>query len=214
MTPTQIIDEEVKRQLYANELPGSAEYWQLTHKYIRLAGVKTLPKLTEYIRSYDPVIQKDESEYDPKGASECNIMRFLIASITADHLDNFTVKLRATNEGRTLIEALERAVERMRSAGFETDYKGSGELEITLIQLRGMKGNSVDDNEIRNTLRARHNIEMTDNELREFCDFIAALDPTYPGWSEVDEGGPPYLRKESKRYYEAYLKFRASKSKK
>lgn len=199
MTPDQLIDEEVKEQVYL--LPGSGEYWSLTHKYLRNAGVTVLPKLTEYIDAYDP-----------KSASKCDETRFHVAFTTADHLDNMVIRLRGTKEGQKAIGALERAMQRMREAGLDNPQLGPlSFFDFSILYLKGLKATNDRDQMIMNTLQSRHKVQMTNDELLEFINFLISFDPTYPTWSEVGEYGPPQLVKESKRYYEAYLKFKSKK---
>jgi hypothetical protein len=73
------------------------------------------------------------------------------------------------------------------------------------------RGTNIRDEMIRATLQSRHKVQMTESEYLEFSNFLTSLDPTYPIWSEVGEYGPPTTLKESKRYYEAYVKFKAKK---
>lgn len=202
MTPAQWIDEMVSEQLY--HMPAfEDETADLLGDYIYKEGVKILPLLIEYL-----------NDYDPKGSSDCDRsgMRFAISSAYADSLDNTIFRLRGTTEGRLAIEALGRGVGRMREAGFEkSDHKFNGRFNLSLHHLEMAKGTNIRDEMIRATLRARHGVQMTESEYLDFSNFLTSLDPAYPTWSDVGEYGPPPLMAESKRYYEAYLKFKARK---
>lgn len=207
LTLAQLMDEEVKEQIYHKAATWSDEhhdkdYGSLIGKYIDKYEVKILlPVLTEYMNTYDP-----------KSASECEETRFFVAYATAGGLDGGVVRLRGTQEGRSAIDALGRAIERMREADFDKgEYKRKHAIDFALLHLEGLKGINGRDEKIRNTLRARHKVEITDGELLEFSNYLISLDPTYPTWSDIAEGGPPFLVKESKKYYEAFLKFREKK---
>lgn len=117
-----------------------------------------------------------------------------------------------TEAGRLAIEALERAVDRMRKAGFDkSDHELNSRFEQSLHHLAMAKGTNIHDEMIRATLLARHKVIMTEDEYLAFSNFLTALDPSYPTWSAPGDYGPPTLLKESKKYYEAYLKFKAKR---
>jgi hypothetical protein len=200
MSDSQLVDEDVKEQIYHMPALGD-DYGFLIGKQIHQRGIKVLPILTEYI-----------DKYYPQNASKCEEMRFFMAYRSADGFDNSIVRLRGIKEGQLAINALERAVERMRTAGFdEADDRHKSDFDSALLYLQGLKGINGRDEGIRHTLRVRHNVQLSDDELLAFSNYLVSLDPTYPTWSEVDKEGPTYLMKESKRYYEAYLKFMAKK---
>lgn len=200
MTPAQRIDEEVKEQLY--HMPDIDDYGVSSlNKYIRKDGVRVLPVLVEYMNAYDP-----------KSASKCDRKRFYIAFARSSDLDNIVIRLRGTKEGLLTIEALERAIGRMREAGLDDPKYGYlSDFDFASLHLKELKGINIQDGKIRDTLRVRHNVEITDEKLVEFSNFLISLDPTYPSWSETGEYGPPMLLKESKKYYDAYLKFKKKK---
>jgi hypothetical protein len=201
MTPAQRVNEYVKEQVY--HMPSDDNYgFAIIVKYIRKDGVNVLPVLTEYVNAYQP-----------KDASQCERTRFFVAYSRADDLDNMVFRVRGTKEGSIMIDALERAIQRMREVGFDkADSKNNKDFSFALLHLNGLKGINSIDNEIKNTLRARNNILLTDKELLDFTDFLISRDPYYPTWSELDESGPPpRLLKDSKRFYEAYLQFKAKK---
>jgi len=198
MTPAQRIDEAVKEQLY--HMPAAENYgFAIIGKYIRRDGVKIFPILAAHMNAYDPT-----------RASKCEMMRFFVAHMTAENLDASIIRLRGTEEGRLAIEALEKAVQRMQEASMDDPKYGPlSDFDFTKSHLRMLKGVNISDGQIRDTLRVRHNVQLTDDELFAFSIFLTALDPKYPSWSEVGEVGPPMLLKDSKRYYDAYLEFKA-----
>jgi hypothetical protein len=201
MSPTQLIDEDVSEQLHHMPALGD-HYGSLIRKYIFEKGVKMLPIWTEYMNDYDP----------KKSSSRCKEMRFHVAMAELSHIDDRVTRLRATKEGQLSINSLERAIERMREAGFDKgEYEQKSNFNFALHTLEMAKGTNIRDEMIRATLQARHKVQMTESEYLEFSNFLTSLDPTYPTWSEVVEYGPPTTLKESKKYYETYLKFKAKK---
>lgn len=202
MTPRQLIDENVKEQLYHAPALDDLYSGDLIYKYIRKAGVNILPVLTDFMNAYDP-----------KNASKCESTRFFVAMGDASGFDRGLMRLRGIKDGQLAIEALEMAVERMRAAGFDNDEnRQKSGLDLALLNLRSQKGTNERDWLIQNTLRLRQNVQITDDNLMEFSNFLISLDPAYPTWSEVKGSGPPWVLMRSKRYYKAYLKFKAKKS--
>lgn len=100
-------------------------------------------------------------------------------------------------DGRTAINALEQAIERRRSADPNT-YDGSENLLTTF--LNGFMGRTVKDGLIRSTLKEAHKIQISDEELLRFIEFLIVLDPSYPSWTKVVVWGE-MAPKESDRYF-------------
>lgn len=186
------IDELIKEQR-CHKIDIHDEYSSLVFKYVRKDGVNALPILGRHMDSYYP-------KHDDR--VEEHTKPFFAVSVIADDLDNRVVRLRGTKEGRLIIEALDRGIERMRKVGFSRDW-----LENLVQFSKNQKGTNIIDNYISNSLREYHKIDMTDDEQLQFSNFLVSLDPTYPSWSELGEDGPPATLKESRRYYEAYLEF-------
>lgn len=196
MTPSELIDEVVGADYF--DLPGSGEYWTKTHYYLRKSGADLFPTLTNNLNSYDV-----------GNTSTCSTLRFQVTAATADYLDNFCIRLKGSNDGLLAIGALERSIERMRAAGFvEGGSKGNRNLDFAILFLKGLKGKNVTDQKISDTLKARHGVSMSDDELAKFSNYLVSTDAGYPSWSEPGEYQIPMLMKESKKYHDAYLKFK------
>jgi hypothetical protein len=203
MNALQLINEEVDEQIY-HQTDLADDYSKLVGRYIRKQRDQILPVLIRYIDEYDPN-RADDCD-DPAGA------RFSVASAELSDFDNNVARLRAGIEGRAAIESLERAVAKMKVAGFaRINHEQNSRFSIASLNVEMMKGTNITDEMIRATLQARYKIQMTETEYLEFSNFLVSLDPTYPTWSEVGDYGPPQLVKDSQRYHEAYLKFRAKK---
>ncbi len=109
ITPAQRVDEIAKEQAY-HKYDVLDKQNQLIKKYIRRDELKALPRLIEIIDEYDPTRASGKSGY--KGEY------FDAAWMTLSDLDSHVVRLRASDEGKQAIEVLERAIGRMRAAGY------------------------------------------------------------------------------------------------
>ena len=218
MTPAQRVDEYANEQAY-HKYDVLDDHFQLIEKYIWLDGLKALPRIIEIVDEYDPT--RSSGKRGRKGE------RFDGAWMLLSDLDVHIVRVRASEEGRRAMDALERAIGRMRAAGFgQEDQHGwerHGRFESVVDRLKYAKGVNSTDRSIKDTLRLEYKIILSDAELIEFSDFLVARHPEYPGWSETqrikDEtqlngAGFPlqlYILKKPERFYEAYLEFKKTK---
>jgi len=208
MSPSQLIDESIKEQLYHQGDSSNVEnhdnaYAFSFDQYLKKVEVqKLLTVLTQYL------------VYDPGTESKCKETGFFVASATVGSIDNGVVRLRALPEGRLAIAALEKSVQRLKDAGLaDTDHDRNYLFNLSAHQLEMAKGTSIRDEIIRATLEVRHKIQMSESEYLEFSNYLTSVDPKYPTWSEVGEYGPPTLVKDSQKYFDAYAKFKSSKGK-
>ena len=197
LSPAETMEEELKEHLF--HMPANAEdsYEDLLVEKVRKDGIKVLPVLTDFA-----------DRYDPKRQSRCNRMQLFVAFKTATDLDNTVVRLRGTSEGETTIKALDSVLERMRQAGF--DKRGHEEFDdysSYFGDLERLRNSNLKDGLIQDTLRIKHSVQMSDDELREFSSFLVTLDPKYPSWSRIESATPPLVLKDSQKFYEAYTQF-------
>jgi hypothetical protein len=206
MTPAQRVDEYLKEINY-HRGDGIANYTNgrdqrdVINGYILKDGVKALPALAEIANRYHPDIQDN---YDQSGD-------FFIALQLVESIDNIAVRIRATEEGRSAIKVFEDVLNRMKKAGFDDEKnKWNNDYSRELDTLRVLQGKSVSltDETIRETLKEKHNIQMSDEEMIKFSNYLTSLDPTYTSRCEFISDSP-YICKDSIEYYEAYLKFKA-----
>lgn len=218
MTPVQRVDEYAEERSY-HQYDTLDDYFILVDKYIRRDGLKAVPRLTEIIDEYDP--PRSSGKRGRKGE------RFDAAWMLLDSIDGHAVRLRALEEGRRAIDALERSVERMRAAGYgkkdQHGWERHGRFNGVVRNIESAKGiNSIDDS-IRDTFRLEYKIILSDAELIEFSNFLVAKYPEYPSWSEtnyfrdytqLNEAGNPlwvYALKKPERYFEAYTELKKTK---
>ncbi|NOT46658.1 MAG: hypothetical protein HOP17_02765 [Acidobacteria bacterium] len=194
MTPEQRIDEEIKERDHMSRI-GDRQYG-LILKYRRKDGLKGHAHLIKLIESYDPKRLRNHT--------------YSAAVMIALDIDDRTVRLRGSPEGRKIIEAIERLSSRMKMAG----EKYITPDEMDLPKLNGL--NFV-DHAIADTLWMKYRIQVSDSELLEFSNFLVSRDPTYPSWSEQDfirdysrPAGPSqfHVMRDPKRYHEMYVTFK------
>jgi len=219
MTPAQRVDEYADEQAY-HKYDVLDEHSELIEKYIRVDGLKALPRLIEIIDEYDP--------RRSSGKSGRKAERFDGMWILLSNLDNFVVRVRASEDGRRAMDALERAIGRMRAAGYgQPDQHGwekHGRIESAAANLKEAKGINSRDESIRDTLRLEYKIILSNVELFRLSNFLTKNYSDYPGWSKTiyfrdftqfNYAGNPlwtHTLREPKRFYEAYLEFEKIKN--
>jgi hypothetical protein len=195
MTPEQRIDEQIKE--HDHMLDASDKQSDLIQKYRRMDGLKGSEHLANLIESYHPKRLRDS--------------RSELAVMMANGIDEGIVRLRASPEGRSVIEAIERVSARMVAAGKKYSYAET--------ELPRLKGINFTDRAVRDTLWVKYRIEVSDGQLLGFSNYLVQNDPTYPAWSKrdymkdysrINEAGNPfqvYVMKSPERFHRAYLKF-------
>src|SRR5205807_5281730 len=105
-------------------------------------------------------------------------------------LDNRVVRLRAFPEGAQAIEALARALDRMRAADYgrldQHEWAEHGRFESAKATLDELKGTNATDEAIKDTLWVNYRLKISNKELLSFISFLVVQDPHYPSWSEQD----------------------------
>ena len=215
MTPAQRVDEWVDEQVH-HRYDLDDDHDALIKKYVLRDGLAALPRLIEIMGEYDPTRFREGQGRRGERFDACWIM--------LSYIDRQAVRLRASGEGRRAMAALESAINRMRAADYgrkdQHEWPQHGRFEQAAADLEEAKGVNLADKAIRDTFWVRHKVQMSDEELLAFSNFLVARDPTYPGWSEKDfikdytrinEAGNPFQRhvmREPERFYEAYLEFK------
>jgi hypothetical protein len=218
MLPAQRVDEYAEEWAH-HRYDVLDDYSGLVNKYIRRDGLKALPRINEIINEYDPT--RSAGRRGRKGE------RYDAAWMLLDDFDTHVVRVRASEEGRRALDALERSVERMRAAGYgqkeQHDWKRHGRFDSVMDQLKEAKGVNRRDGWVKETFRLEYEIILSDVELLEFSNFLVANYPEYPSWSETKlikdatqlngTGDPVRLRilEKPERYYEAYMEFKKAK---
>lgn len=218
MTPAQRVDEWCNEQVH-HRFDLDDDHGELMEKYIWRDGIAALPRIIEIIDEYDPT--RSSSRRGQKGE------RFDAVLMLLSDLDNHVVRLRGYEEGRRALDALERLINRMRTAGYsekdKVEWSQYSCFDFTTKNLEWLKGVSLIDENIKDTLCARYKILLSNEELLTFSNFLVARDAAYPSWSETDymkdytrinEAGNPlwvHIMKKPERFYTAYLEFKKAK---
>jgi hypothetical protein len=219
MTPAQRVDEWVNEQVH-HRYDFLDRHGDLLRTYLTRDGLKALPRMIEIIDEYDPT-------RFPEGKGRRG-ERFDACWLMLGYIDNDAVRLRGSEEGRRAMDALQRAIQRMRAAGYgrqdQDGWAKNGRFESVVAYLEQAKGISLfTDPAIRETLRREYKILLSKEELLAFSNFLAKHYPEYPGWSETDyfrdptqlnkAGNPVWIHtmKKPERFYEAYLEFKKTK---
>jgi hypothetical protein len=215
MTSARRVDEWVNEQVH-HRYDLDDDQADLIKKYVLRDGLAALPRIIEIIDEYDPT--RGPGRRGHKGE------RFDACFQLLGYLDNFVVRLRASEEGQRVMDVLERAINRMQAAGYSQAQEGwakGGRFEVASIELRQAAGINDTDEAIRNTLRLKYKIRLSDAEVLEFINFLVVRYPEYPSWSErdfihiFDENGKPLpglVVKKLQPFYEAYLEFKKANS--
>src|SRR5260370_14985357 len=215
MKPAQRVDEWCNEQVHW-EYDSTDPHAKLIEKHILLDGFSVLPRIIEIIDEYDQT--RSAGRRGHRGE------RFDAMLTLLDDLDNHLARLRGSHEGRGTVKALERAINRMRVAGYsqmdKVKWSRYERLDFTVKNLQWIKGRGQVDENVKDTLWVRYKILLSNEEIIAFSNFLVAHDATYPSWSETDfmkdytrltEAGYPlqvHIMKKPERFYEAYLEFK------
>lgn len=99
----------------------------------------------------------------------------------------------------------------MKTAGYANKkHKWNNRYLAYWDWLRILQGKeySISDSSIRATLRKKYKIQLSDEEMIKFSNYLTSLDPAYPSGCKLSY--PELLCIDSKEYYEAYLRFKAT----
>ncbi len=204
ITPAQRVDEYLKEMNY-HRGDGIANYTngrdqrEVIFDYLMKDGNQSLPALAEIANRYHP-----EREEDIDLASD-----FLTAFYLAGLIDNNVIRVRGTEEGRSAIIVFEDVLNRMKKAGYaDHNNKWNNDYLHNLDTLRVLQGERISfkDEKIRDTLREKYKIQISDEEMIKFSNYLTSVDPTYPSRCKLVHDP---ICKDSKEYYEAYLRFKA-----
>ena len=214
MTPAQRVDEYANEQAY-HKYALSDTQREIIARYLHRDGLKSLPRVVQIIDEYEP--RRDAGASDHKG-EHFDAMAILIAD-----LDSNVVRLRASAEGRQAIDALARAVERMRAAGYgkkdQHEWPQHGRFEVASTYLAQARGINDTDEAVRNSFRYEDKVRLSDSELLAFSNFLVTHHADYPAWSErdfinIEENGKPLpglVVKNLRPYRDAYQEFKGTK---
>lgn len=215
MTPEQRVDEHANEQAFHKYDLLDTQH-ELLLKYILQDGLKALPRIIGIMDEYDPTTAGGKANY--KGE------RFDAMWMLLNDLDNRVTRLRASSAGIGALDSLTRALDRMRAAGYgrkdQHEWAEHGRFDLASMTLNDARGLNATDNAIRDTLRIKYRIRLSNRQLLAFTKYLVERDATYPNWSGKDlfedysrknsAGNPAqvYVLKKPDRFYQAYLEFK------
>jgi len=146
--------------------------------YIGRDGLKALPQLAKIIEGYDPT--------RPEGSNKERDARSDAAEGFIGYIDANVVRVRASNEGKAAIEAMRRLLDRMLVAHFDAGdgYDRRNRYEMVVNSLKEIESINVCDRAIRDTLKLKYKVSLSDQALMDFASHLISKDPEYPSWSE------------------------------
>ena len=195
------VEERIYEQIREHEhITNSGDsHYRVIQKYLRQDGAKTFPILIKLMDGYNPRRHRDSSSF--------------VATQIAGGIDENVVRLRASEQGRQVIDAMKRLDAKQRAeagtgAGVELDLK-----RIT--------GTNFQDQAIADALWLSYRINMYESELLDFTNYLIKIAADYPSWSDTEwkmdlkrnkasafshtQGA---VVKKPLRYYQSYLAFK------
>jgi hypothetical protein len=212
MTPEQRVQEYCRE--YVRHGWADSDYVKLVESYIFRDPLTSAPHLTSVIDAYEPA---DRRLGGKERRERCYAVTELVPEVDAN-----VVRLKASTEGREVIAAIRRLAQRLRAAHFDSsaeDDRRRVEYQMVIESLKELEGTNFCDEAVRNTLKLRYKVSLSQRDMLEFADYLISQDPGYPAWSErelykdwneLNEAG--YRRqyvilKNIEPFYKAYLEF-------
>lgn len=196
MNPEELIDEDSRHWNYHVGLMDKYGMFKLD-SYAEKIGLAIIPVFTKIAK-----------EFRSRPLSKCQEERFFNAFAIAADVDDQTVRLRSLKEWQPAIFEAVAAVERMKEVGLADHVKNPYNRHpfglYLLNQVRGINGH---DELMREMLTTEYGVRSSDQEFLKFVEFLTSTYPTYPSWTPRI-GGSRDLRKNKKKYHEAYLEFK------
>jgi hypothetical protein len=214
MTPERLVDEYCTEYI-RHRYDVLDRYRNVLEDYISRNAVNAMLLSARIIDQYDPTTQD--------GGSKARGDRADAVWILLLDLDRNFIRLRGSEEGRVAIESIRRLVQRMEAARFdardEYDYWRQGRYNSLRDYLHEAEGINYCDEAIRHTLTLKYKIELSDQALLQFVNYLMSKDPRYPGWSKREqyedltqrnEAGNTIgylIMKNPEPFYNAYLEY-------
>jgi hypothetical protein len=198
MSPEELIDESERHWNYHVGLMDKYGMFTL-HSYTEKIGIEIIPVLT-----------KLAGNFASRPQSKCQENRFFTAFAIAADVDNQIVRLRTIKEGQAAISKAAQAIQQMKNAGLADHVaKPYNKHPFGLYLLDKVRGINEHDELMREMLASEYGVRLLNNEFVSFVEFLTSIHPTYPSWTPRVNMSRD-LRKNKKKYHEAYLRFKKS----
>jgi len=202
VTPDQRVEEFCKEHA-RHTFSFHNTYEDIIKDYLFNDGLKVIPQVIREIEAYDPT--RHES------AGQQKFRRYEAAAFILLQLDYHLFRVRAFEEGREAIEALKRSSENQRIAHLnskeDNKYEMGRRYKLHLSYIKELEGNSFKDEFMQRTLKMIYNINLSEEELSAFVNYLTERDRHYPSWSKVEN----LLLVNPESYHQAYLEYKAKK---
>jgi hypothetical protein len=180
------------------------EYLELLSKCIYQDGLKALPAIAQELDSYNPAAMR---KWDLKRAKRHQAAHHLLSDI-----DNKVFRVRGFAEGKRAVEAAERATRRLADAlATKGNDLGENSDDLKIVHdlaasfSRGLLGRNSLDAKIRDTLWFKYDVDLSENDLLSFVEYLIAKDPYYPSHVKPKLLTPPGIKKGSDRIIQSIV---------
>ena len=178
MTPSQRVIEYCEDYVYhGSHFPN--DYTKLLGQSLFKDGIKTFPQIIRIFDEFDPAKMK-------YGFDE-NFKKYEAAYFLLGDFEAGLFRIRGLDEGKAIIEALRRSIERMRSENYKNDKPVGDEMwrrySLMYYNLQSLNELSFGDSCVKSTLTGNYGIHLTEKELLELVNYLIVRDPHYPAWS-------------------------------
>lgn len=202
MSPNERVDEYIKEHAHLTDFAD--DHHVVIQKHLQHDGPKNFSYIIKLIDSYNPRRKRDSSSF--------------VAVRIAVGIDEGVARLRSSVEGRSVIEAMKRYAAKVR-AEYESEY--GIDLDLKLVNGTNMKDQAISDG-----IWLKYRIDISEQELLAFANYLLKIAPDYPSWSETEWSMALKREKVSsnthtqgavvknpERYYQQYLKFKRERAK-
>ena len=179
MTPSQRVGEYCDDYVYhASHFPN--EYTKFFDQLLAKDGVKVFPQIIRILDEFDPA--KMTYGFDK------HFKRYEAVQLLLLDIDSNFFRVRGVEEGRNAIAASVRASERMVARNNKYNKPATDErwrhVHLSLNFLELLKGVNLSDQCVKDTLKVKYEVDLTEKELLDFVNYLIAHNPQYPSSSE------------------------------
>ena len=209
MTPAQRVIEYCED--HANHSPHFPnEYTKFFEQRLFKDGKKAFPQIIKILDEFDPA--KMTYGFDK------HFKRYEAAQLLLLDIDSKAFRVRGVEEGRNAIASMVRAYERMVARNKKYNKPSTDEMwrrvHLSWDFLELLKGVNLSDQCVKDTLKVKYEVDLTEKELLDFVNYLIAHNSQYPSSSEREyskSGKRICLYKKPELFQQAYLEYKATK---
>ena len=209
MTPEQRVLEYCDHSVnHAIHFPN--DYTKFFDQLLAKDGVKVFPPIIKILDEFDPA--KMTYGFDK------HFKRYEAVQLLLLDIDSNFFRVRGVEEGRNAIAASVRAYERMVARNNKYNKPSTDEMwrrvHLSWNFLELLKGVTISDQCVKDTLKVKYEVDLTEKELLDFVNYLIAHNPQYPSSSEREyskTGKRVCVYKQPELFQQAYLEYKATK---